>query len=252
MSDNESKASQTDRVSRFLSGSRIVLGLSMLYEAEMLARETRTDSWQFAVEIGELCTAGLQHADLRWLASEGYVEHAEETTRPSDPKRDFVRVGSLSLGPSTCFVLTSRGLELAQAHSGSVHRAARITDVDSQRCGKPGVCPVWDGYRRELRVQDRLIKKFRLPAENQERILAAFQEDGWPARIDDPLSRAYEIDPKCRLHESIRALNRNQTLPLLRFSGDGTGQGVLWSFATQSALSHRDDLPTIREHEGRG
>jgi hypothetical protein len=32
-----------------------------------------------------------------------------------------------------------------------------------------------------------VVKEFKLPAPNQETILTAFQEEGWPPRIDDPL-----------------------------------------------------------------
>ena len=68
---------------------------------------------------------------------------------------------------------------------------------------------------------------------NQEAILAAFQEDGWPARIDDPLPPVAETDPKRRLSDTIKCLNRKQQNALVRFSGDGTGEGVLWDLVTQ-------------------
>jgi len=73
-----------------------------------------------------------------------------------------------------------------------------------------------------------LIKAFRVPAENQVLILAAFQSAGWPARIADPLVKATGIDPAVRLRAAVRRLNRCQRVPLIRFSCDGTGTGVLW------------------------
>jgi hypothetical protein len=72
------------------------------------------------------------------------------------------------------------------------------------------------------------VKWFRVPAGNQEAILAAFQEQRWPVRIDDPLPCRHGTDPKERLHAAIRRLNGRQLRRLLRFRGDGTGMGVRW------------------------
>ncbi len=88
--------------------------------------------------------------------------------------------------------------------------------------------PVWDRDRQELRLGKTVIKQFKVPAPNQELVLASFQEDAWPVRIDDPLPPNVEIDPKRRLHDTINSLNRNQKQNLIRFMGDGRGQGVRW------------------------
>lgn len=73
-----------------------------------------------------------------------------------------------------------------------------------------------------------LIKQFIWPAENQELILAAFEEQGWPTRIDDPLPLRDGVCPKRRLHDTIKCLNRKRIVAHIRFAGDGTGQGVRW------------------------
>lgn len=88
--------------------------------------------------------------------------------------------------------------------------------------------PIWDPERRELRVGEMVVKRFRQPAQNQELILTVFEEDGWPERIDDPLPPDPVRDPKERLHDVIKKLNRAQDVALIRFHGDGTGTGVLW------------------------
>lgn len=67
-----------------------------------------------------------------------------------------------------------------------------------------------------------------LIAPDQERILAVFQEESWPDRIDDPLPPVPGITPKRRLHSTIQCLNRNQKTHLLQFHGDGCGCGVRW------------------------
>lgn len=87
--------------------------------------------------------------------------------------------------------------------------------------------PVWDRRRRELRLGKTVIKEFVWPAPNQERILHAFQQAGWPNQIRDPLPRKRGICPKRRLHDAIKCLNRNRMHRDIKFHGDGTGQGVL-------------------------
>jgi hypothetical protein len=77
----------------------------------------------------------------------------------------------------------------------------------------------------------KLVKRFRVPSPNQERILAAFEEEGWPPRIDDPLPPHPEQEPKRRLRDTIKSLNRHQINRLLHLTGDGTGQGVRWNTA---------------------
>ena len=72
------------------------------------------------------------------------------------------------------------------------------------------------------------MKHFKLPAPNQEAILMAFEEEGWVPRIDDPIPPADDQDAKQRLRDTIKSLNRNQKNRLIRFSGDGHGEGVLW------------------------
>jgi hypothetical protein len=90
-----------------------------------------------------------------------------------------------------------------------------------------GIRPFWDSNRRELRLGSQVVKRFKWPAMNQELIVLAFEEEGWPRRIDDPLPLDPNIDPKRRLHDTIKCLNRHQLIPLIKFRGDGTGQGVL-------------------------
>lgn len=88
--------------------------------------------------------------------------------------------------------------------------------------------PIWDQARRELWFDGHLIKRFRQPSPNQETILAAFQEEGWPSSIDDPLPHDPGQEPKRRLHFTIRNLNRGHKRVAIHFAGDGTGQGVTW------------------------
>ena len=67
-----------------------------------------------------------------------------------------------------------------------------------------------------------------MPAANQEIILQAFQEDGWPHCIDDPLRPNKDSDAKGRLLATIKSLNRNQSAPLILFHGNGNGFQIYW------------------------
>ncbi len=67
-----------------------------------------------------------------------------------------------------------------------------------------------------------------MPAMNQEIVLAVFEEERWPPRIDDPLRWKSDIDPQRRLHDTINSLNRRQRHRLVHFSADGLAQGIRW------------------------
>jgi hypothetical protein len=76
------------------------------------------------------------------------------------------------------------------------------------------------------------VKRFRVPALNQELILAAFEEEGWPPHLDDPLPQEANTDPKQRLQDTIKRLNRHQVNRLIHFRGDGSGTGILWELSS--------------------
>jgi DNA-binding NarL/FixJ family response regulator len=88
--------------------------------------------------------------------------------------------------------------------------------------------PHWNVATRELTAGGVLVKSFQQHSPNQFAILAAFEEEAWPKKIDDPLRREGIVDPKERLRATIKSLNRRQRQKLVRFFGDGTGKGVAW------------------------
>lgn len=93
---------------------------------------------------------------------------------------------------------------------------------------KPKMRPRWDGHA--LWLGDRLVKRLDSPSIAQRCILAAFQEENWPTRIDDPLPRSERArqDPKDRLRNVVRNLNGCQKDARIRFRSDGTGEGICW------------------------
>jgi hypothetical protein len=206
-----------------------------LLQAYEYVRDLREDGWAFAVEIQTLIAAGMTRSDLRWLRSKGLVEHATEVTSRCDTSRMFEPACNLQFNRHTCFVLTPAGLAYAEWHTREPGLAAEPVLVcpapPHALRARPGV-PVWDRDRQELRLDEVLIKRFKAPAPNQEAILCAFEEEGWPIRIDDPIPPQRDQDPKRRLHDTINALNRNHRRPALRFVGDGSGLGVRWELLT--------------------
>jgi hypothetical protein len=219
-------------------------GLRLLLQAWDFAESCQRSAWDFAIEIHNFRDHGLTNTDLRWLVCKGLAQHATEKTRPADKERSFHPGANLAITHETCFVLTATGLSTArQIDQNPSSPDQLLPDCGGSRDGVRTECamaPQWDSRRRELRWARQLVKRFRLPAPNQEVILAAFEEEGWPPRIDDPLSNQPDQDPKQRLHDTIKNLNRHQVHRLLVFEGDGTGEGVQWR---QVDLSSSTEVP---------
>lgn len=207
--------------------------MKLLLDAWDYAQDVKLDVWDFAVELDVLRNAGLGTSDLRWLLCKGYVRHAVEIPAERQDSRMFRPLGRLTVTDKTCFVLTEFGQQAAVSASAPQRMIPKHSNI---RAGAKAVetepsCvvfPRWDRDSRELSVGKALVKRFRVPAENQELVLAAFEEDGWPPFIDDPLSPLPGLDCKRRLHDTINRLNRNQKQPLIRFRGHGNGCMVRW------------------------
>jgi hypothetical protein len=207
----------------------------LLWRASRYAHELHRPQWDFAVQWSELRRTGLAQCDLRWLACKGYIQQDAAGFKPCGGERSSTRSTAKRVSDRSSFVLTARGTALAQAlllrwaESGN-ESASSLSIIPHAALSAP--IPCWDRQRRELRIGPSIVKRFFVPAENQEAILAAFEEEAWPAHIDDPLSPVPGIDPKRRLHSTIQCLNRNQQAKLLHFHGDGYGRGVRWELRT--------------------
>ncbi|MCR4410894.1 MAG: hypothetical protein NUV77_00550 [Thermoguttaceae bacterium] len=222
-----------DKASAALVLQRGHRALAFLLEAYQFAVDLGRPVWDFAVEIEDLRSLGLTKNDFRWLVCAGYVEHRREVDAEDDRARSFETEPELSFSKTTCFVLTEAGVAFVRGENLACQAAADASSPQELPAAhhQNGCRPVWDRDRQELRVGRVVVKQFKVPAANQERVLAAFEEEGWPIHIDDPLPPSPDQDPKRRLHDTINSLNRNQKCPLIRFVGDGTGQGVRWEFA---------------------
>jgi hypothetical protein len=212
--------------------------LAILLQAYEYALDLGTSPWDFATEIGTLRRLKLSTSDMRWLVGRGLVEHGIEVTLGGDLDRRFQHPARLLFNKRTCFVLSATGADLAQdlSRGRDVPRltdACPASDSPALAIAQPPATqgPRWDRNRQELWVGPALVKRFKIPSPPEETILAAFEEMHWPARIDDPLPSGGEAAANWRLQKAIEALNQNQKLPLVRFSGDGTGRGVRWEFS---------------------
>lgn len=209
--------------------------LNALLEAEEYAADLKCSTWEFAIDIVDAKAMGIHMNDLRWMIRKGWIFHTESDTpahhHPKSPSR-------LAFNEESRFTIGKHRIEMLNASLDSLSlndgdeakpfstplSAAHGTQASSRT-------PSWDGSRHELRVVGRIVKRYRWPATNQETVLTAFEEEGWPPRIDDPLRPVNSVSPKRRLSDTIKCLNRNQCEKLVRFRGDGTGEGVLWDVA---------------------
>jgi hypothetical protein len=222
-------------------GVRMSAALALLTDVALYATDLACDPWQFGVTISELRAAGLSDNDLRWLIGKGHIEQCIEITERGEPVRSFRPAVGAVFSERACFILTAGGQAFARelfgtaagtripAPSQNGHATLQpATDVKPAGSVVTVTMPTWDRDRLELRFGTLVVKQFKVPSPNQETILAAFEEERWPPRIDDPLPPQPALDPKRRLHDTINTLNRNQKNALIRFLGDGTGQGVRW------------------------
>jgi hypothetical protein len=216
--------------------------LVLLADARDYAREMDADVWQFAVEIDDLAALGLTRSDLRWLVLMGYVEHAREITARDDTARLFQPGQSLAFPNGTCFVLAEAGLSASLKSKGPAYPILGIRSNDAADSTVEDLMPLWDQERHTLYVGDQIVKQFREPSPNQESVLAAFHQEDWAHRIDDPLPPSQDQDSKYRLHHTIQRLNNHQQRPLIRFRGDGTGQGVFWELTENILVTHSSSV----------
>lgn len=208
---------------------KLAPGITALLEAFDYAQDVDCDAWEFAVSIRELQSLGIVASDLRWLVRKGFIEHASEVTVLGDNGRQFRPTGDLTFCDSTCVILTPAGVAAnSDGQNRNLTANSCHTNYSKNGHGLSSSLPIWDCDARKLFFRSVLVKWFKWRAANQEVVLSAFQEEGWPSRIDDPLCPRPDQDPKRRLSDTIKCLNQKQTNEVIRFHGDGSGEGIVW------------------------
>lgn len=213
--------------------------LAILWRAYVCAQDMGANAWDLALPAGRLYETGVKSSELRWLIAKGFAESGQRTPGHDGSQRSFQLSGGYFFNEDTCLILTPSGAALAEHIFGehalsSEATLPKLTGERTQanahdRIGtSSSVKPRWDRIRRELSLSGLIVKRFRVPARNQETILGMFEEREWAEHIIDPLPVSYNVDAPTRLHDAINRLNRCQINPLLRFHGDGKGTGVFW------------------------
>jgi len=220
--------------------------LALLLTSYESARQVGCCLDEAAVCLSVLRQAGLSYLDLQWLVRHGYVTHSTARQPLQEDSPSPGRVVPCSAPVGVTITLTDLGALFARwvllSTDGpfmpdSQGACATVNDTGYI------LLPHWDRQRKELRLGTVLVKRFTRPAPNQELILDSFEEEGWPDRIDDPLPLRINQDPKERLHDAIKCLNRHCSLPLVHFQGDGTGRGVRWELQGRSSPHRPPSAP---------
>jgi len=131
--------------------------------------------------------------------------------------------------PARALSLTHERVHVAMSPTARPHRMSKTRKSTSvvQDSSHVRAKPRWDRTGRKLWLGSCLVKAFPRPSGCQVLILEAFEEQGWPESIDDPLPMERDIDPKRRLHDAIKRLNRKQQCPAMSFHGNGNGEGIV-------------------------
>jgi hypothetical protein len=203
--------------------------MAPLWKAFACAQDLKLDPWEFALPLLHLFDLGVDKRDLRWLVLHGYVAFRDRARRSrlstnvaagGDPRLMITETGVMAAG--------LRGEGASWPPGGSANSAEILPF-----CLR---LPRWDRKRRVLLFDECVVKRFRLPAKNQEAVLSMFEDEGWPPSIPDPLPFVTGHWPKERLHATIRHLNASHEDRLIRFRGNGTGEAVLWEPIAASAV----------------
>ena len=92
--------------------------------------------------------------------------------------------------------------------------------------------PVWNHETGKLIFEGEIIRSVRTGVGRHiTKILDAFEEDGWPDRIDSPILKT---DAGMVHRDAIRKLNDG--LRAIRFRSDGTGDGICWEMLPPSTV----------------
>jgi hypothetical protein len=197
-----------------------------LWQAFACAQDLEIDARDFVLRLKHLVDLGVDENDLRGLVLNGCVDHADAGTAFRNSTRHFRSPAKVAFGGETRFLVAEAGA----AHPGD--EGAYSSPCGSAKSAEVlSFCspsPRWDHESRVLYLGGQVVKRFKRPSPNQDRVLSAFEEEGWPNRIYDPLPPKDEVVTKNRLHATIKWLNLNQETRLLRFRGDGTGECVCW------------------------
>jgi hypothetical protein len=203
-----------------------------LLQARRLSSSRRKSSLAYPVGLPSLRGKGVPHSALLLMLYQGHIEHFHLGETHRNDRHVPQRVDSLLMQEFSAFALTEAGDAYAKnaLNNKGMGFSEDALRVLLEMLNGPGLHPRYNKEDRLLTWGVHVVKRFRQPAGNQELLLIAAEELGWPAWFDDPLPRAPGQNPKVRLHNSINALNRNQKSCLIHFKGDGSARRMGWEY----------------------
>lgn len=193
------------------------------------ARTQRLSPTDVPVECQRLRQVGISEGFLIWMLYQGHVAHFQATSQ-ADERTGWVFEPSTVLGDRSALALT----QLGELFGGFLLEKLLLSE-DSKEFEwawgllRVGDCtPRYDAENRVFTWGRQLLKRYHQPSANQELVLVTAEELGWISWFDDPLPRGKNGNPKVRLHDTIKNLNRHQSPHLVKFKGNGTGTRVGW------------------------
>ena len=194
--------------------ARLRAGLWHLERAIRYAERAHCDLGRFAVRFEELMRLGLDELDVRFLVEADCVRQLERTAGESGEVRSLQPATTGVPLEASAYVITAGGQRFLREIDVEREREDGEAQQKQQSAPTPRVrrseqpWPSWDRSRRCLFVGGLLVKRFRQRAPNQELVLDAFTEEGWPVSIDDPLPFSRELNPAHRLASTAARLSR--------------------------------------------
>lgn len=159
-------------------------------------------------------------------------------TKPNDRIHRPARITSRE---ELCSLCASSAIRPTLMIVGSSLEVATAAAARTEGCGVVLCCaclsPISDGAApadvpsfhvatRQLTFRGVVAKRLRRDAKNLLPALEAFELEGWPEWIADPLPRG-EVDVRDRLYNTVKRLNRHFA-GMLCFECDGESSGILW------------------------
>jgi hypothetical protein len=172
----------------------------------------RRNESESAVGFKDLIAGGSSEAAISWL-----LENGAMIAVGNDSSLVIAGLKNQTLAlDSEQFALSELGTELANM-------------LSIPNLGAYLETPTWNESSCELFYRGELIKRFVGPAENQVRVLTAFQLNNWAEIIASPWYLSREINSRKRLLNAVQRLNGIQLNPRLRFHVCGGGKHVRWN-----------------------
>jgi hypothetical protein len=126
------------------------------------------------------------------------------------------RVSTSTEDPQAAAMLVATILREVNEKASSTVSRLSDGDTDSSKCDKPK----WESETNTLYFRGEVCKKVvNVSQAKYTQILSAFEEEGWPANIMDPMEFG-------KRWEALRSLNKG--MKHIEFFADGTGEGIGW------------------------